>query len=414
MPFRYLKNSSACSHIKWGICGRSFEKLDKLRHELNVAPEVPSIIADATAPESLLLAFTQAKVILNCTGPYRFLGEPVVKACIEAKSHYMDICGEPQFIEDMFLKYHDKAVEAKVLIVHACAFDSVPADLGFLYTMRQYTDGFECRSIEGFLSVNTGSEGMGGHYTTYECAVHGMGDVSSLHQIRKDIQAKYNPPKIGYHGNKLERVTSAQYDNRVEQYIIPFMGADAAVVKCTSRSLALAHKVASPSSGTEFVWPQYAAYACIGQHWTNVATMSIYGGLFSALSSFEYGRSTLLAYPEVFTGGLFTHAGPTQKQLAETSFTMKFISNGVSTAANTNESKYVETIIEGPEPGYVATPIIYVTVAMNLLRDVHQVNARGESILPIGGVYTPGAVFYKSDTVIPELCNVGISFKRLN
>jgi hypothetical protein len=32
---------------------------------------------------------------------------------------------------------------------------------------------------------------MLGHYTTYECAVHGLGDVSSLKKIRADIDAQY-------------------------------------------------------------------------------------------------------------------------------------------------------------------------------------------------------------------------------
>jgi short subunit dehydrogenase-like uncharacterized protein len=37
-------------------------------------------------------------------GPYRFLGEAVVRAALAAGSHYMDISGEPQFMENMFLK----------------------------------------------------------------------------------------------------------------------------------------------------------------------------------------------------------------------------------------------------------------------------------------------------------------------
>ena len=38
-------------------------------------------------------------------GPYRFLGESVVKACLASGAHYMDISGEPQFMENMFLKW---------------------------------------------------------------------------------------------------------------------------------------------------------------------------------------------------------------------------------------------------------------------------------------------------------------------
>ena len=34
-------------------------------------------------------------VCINTVGPFRLFGEPVVKACCEAGTHYLDICGEP-------------------------------------------------------------------------------------------------------------------------------------------------------------------------------------------------------------------------------------------------------------------------------------------------------------------------------
>jgi short subunit dehydrogenase-like uncharacterized protein len=53
--------------------------------------------------------------MLNCVGPYRFFGEQVVKACVEAGTDYLDITGEPEFIERVELKYHDAAA-AKVRV----------------------------------------------------------------------------------------------------------------------------------------------------------------------------------------------------------------------------------------------------------------------------------------------------------
>ena len=58
-----------------------------------------------------LTSLTQATILLNCVGPYRFYGEQVVKACVEAGTHYLDITGEPEFIERMQLKYHDDAAK---------------------------------------------------------------------------------------------------------------------------------------------------------------------------------------------------------------------------------------------------------------------------------------------------------------
>lgn len=83
---------------------------------------------------------------------YRFLGKNIVEACVASKCDYMDICGEPQFMEQCFLDYHEQAVENDVLVLHACAFDSVPADLGYLYTTRLY-EPTKCSSIESFLTI---------------------------------------------------------------------------------------------------------------------------------------------------------------------------------------------------------------------------------------------------------------------
>jgi len=44
----------------------------------------------------------RAKVLIDCCGPYRFYGEPVVKACIATRTHYVDFTGEEEVIQYMF------------------------------------------------------------------------------------------------------------------------------------------------------------------------------------------------------------------------------------------------------------------------------------------------------------------------
>lgn len=34
----------------------------------------------------------------------------------------------------MYLKYNEKAAEKKVYVIGSCGFDSIPADMGVLYT----------------------------------------------------------------------------------------------------------------------------------------------------------------------------------------------------------------------------------------------------------------------------------------
>ena len=69
-------------------------------------PPVPLILSDSSDSSSLLAMAQQARVVLNCVGPYRFYGEAVVEACVEAGAHHLDISGEPQYLEKMQLKYH--------------------------------------------------------------------------------------------------------------------------------------------------------------------------------------------------------------------------------------------------------------------------------------------------------------------
>jgi short subunit dehydrogenase-like uncharacterized protein len=54
------------------------------------------IVADVEDESSLREMASQARVVVNCVGPFRFYGEPVVRACIESGAHYVDVSGEPQ------------------------------------------------------------------------------------------------------------------------------------------------------------------------------------------------------------------------------------------------------------------------------------------------------------------------------
>ena len=61
-----------------------------------------------------------------------------------------------QYLEKMQLLYDGKAKEAKVNIVGACGWDSIPADMGTTFTR----DNFEgdLNSVESYVSVKPGPE----------------------------------------------------------------------------------------------------------------------------------------------------------------------------------------------------------------------------------------------------------------
>ena len=80
---------------------------------------------------------SRARVVITTVGPYVEHGGPLVAACAEAGTDYVDLTGEPEFVDRTYVEHHARAVETGARIVHACGFDSVPHDLGAMFTVQQ-------------------------------------------------------------------------------------------------------------------------------------------------------------------------------------------------------------------------------------------------------------------------------------
>src|SRR5437763_16694256 len=71
------------------IAGRSMARLKDLQISLNLPQDILILEADPTRPETLAALFRpEIGLIINCVGPYTTLGEPVVRAALEACVHY--------------------------------------------------------------------------------------------------------------------------------------------------------------------------------------------------------------------------------------------------------------------------------------------------------------------------------------
>ncbi|MDP6192394.1 MAG: saccharopine dehydrogenase NADP-binding domain-containing protein, partial [Paracoccaceae bacterium] len=122
-------------NLKWAMAGRNEEKLKSVREEIG-AGDAPIIIADADDEASLRAMVARADVVITTTGPYQLYGEGLFKACAEAGTHYVDLCGEPGWMYDMIGKYQDTASKSGARLVFSCGFDSVPFDLGVQYVQN--------------------------------------------------------------------------------------------------------------------------------------------------------------------------------------------------------------------------------------------------------------------------------------
>lgn len=65
-------------------------------------------------------------------------------------------------MELMEFKFHEKARRNGCFVVSAAGFDSVPADLGVLYTMQQFQAPAIPSSVTSFLSFQIGQAGIVG------------------------------------------------------------------------------------------------------------------------------------------------------------------------------------------------------------------------------------------------------------
>ncbi|KAG1366822.1 putative mitochondrial saccharopine dehydrogenase-like oxidoreductase [Cocos nucifera] len=155
-------------------------------------PPIPLISADVSDPSSLLALCRRTKLLLNCVGPFRLYGDPVVAVSVEAGIDYLDISGEPEFMERMEAKYHDKAAKVGSLVVSACGFDSLPAEMGLMFNSRQWVSPAVPNRVEAYLSLESETR-IVGNVGTYESAVLGVANAGQLQELRRSRPKRARP-----------------------------------------------------------------------------------------------------------------------------------------------------------------------------------------------------------------------------
>lgn len=247
--------------------------------------------------------------------------------------------------------------------------------------------------------------------------VYDFSSVSTLQSLREYS----NLPKLPkVPGPKLVFYKFPRWNPRIKAYTLPFFFADPSIVRL-SQQLFLAGQAAVPDQGNAVMPPtvQFTSYIVFSRLWPLIL-MICYGWMFNFLAATPWGRRMLLNNPERYTAGLFSRTGPTRQQIETTRFETTFITRGFSTealravmappddgAAPVAQEPDVEIVtrVEGPEPGYDATPKIVVQCAYALIEE------KGKGRVP-NGVVTPSVAFWRTG-LIKRLNDVGISFDVL-
>ncbi|MCG3174043.1 MAG: hypothetical protein GMKNLPBB_02263 [Myxococcota bacterium] len=147
-------NELAKAEIPFVLAGRDPSKLHSLSAMFRAKPDFR--IFDATSETSTRDAIGGARVVINCAGPFNEMGEPVVRATLAAKAHYLDTTGEHSFMRMVDDKYNAQAVRDGVAIINAMAFEYALADCAAELLNRKM-EGPE--KIALTYAVKAGSEG---------------------------------------------------------------------------------------------------------------------------------------------------------------------------------------------------------------------------------------------------------------
>mmetsp|Transcript_5218 Transcript_5218/g.7991 ORF Transcript_5218/g.7991 Transcript_5218/m.7991 type:complete len:455 (+) Transcript_5218:132-1496(+) len=397
------------------ICGRSQEKLTAVANvvgwdESKCKSSIYVVSDIVNESDKLVAAFSNTKVVLACAGPYRLCGIPILRAAVEARADYLDLCGEPQFFDDALLSFDREAREAGVLACHAAAFDCVPAELGASLAERELLKN--CTSCAGVEVIHTMQNISRANATTWHAAVDGFHAAASgeLAKSRQKVAENYpefkqtRPPS---RPKEWEKVPVAPgllpgYNLYPSLRTIKFVGADAAAIRSSWRYLR-SRKPDHPRKGTKIPEPRLSVLIGMDAKDTMSALKIMgFGATFSLLARYKWGCDMLHANPEGFSGGVFTAGGPTQEELEKGRFCTYVTAFGPNSSDPRARIK-----VSGPEPGYVATPILIISLALTIL-DAGKADVNDMSFE--SGVTLPGALFGDSEKVYEYMRNEGVNF----
>jgi short subunit dehydrogenase-like uncharacterized protein len=351
----------------WAIAGRSQAKLEAVAQRVDelggVRPEI--ISADIGNPDSMAALAKSTRVLITTVGPYLQHGEAAVKACAEAGTAYVDLTGEPQFVDEMWLKYHERAVETGARIVHACGFDSIPYDLGVLYTVEQLPEGVPI-SIKGY--VRASAEFSGG---TYHSAIN---QFSSMRESAR-VAARRRRAEPRPEGRSVRGAGKLGRADGLEGWGVPLPTIDPQIVLRSARAL--------ERYGPEFTYAHYA-------HVKKALTLAVGGlGMGAMLlgAQLRPTRSLLLKLKD-------PGQGPSEEKRAKSWFTLTLVGEG--------GGRQVRTQVSGGDPGYTETAKMLSESALCLAYD---------DLPDVAGQTTTAVAM--GDALIARLQQAGITFRTL-
>ncbi|MFB9909112.1 saccharopine dehydrogenase family protein [Allokutzneria oryzae] len=131
------------------LAGRSRERVAPLAAEL----DLPYRIFDLVDGEATRAALSQVDIVAHCAGPFSATAVPMVRACVDSRTHYLDVTGEIAVFEEVFARHAD-AADAGIVLLPGSGFDVVPTDCLAATLAAELPDA---RRLELALSITGGA-----------------------------------------------------------------------------------------------------------------------------------------------------------------------------------------------------------------------------------------------------------------
>ncbi len=317
--------------LRWAIAGRNADKLEAVRRRLGGDVEV--LVADATDAAALFDVASRTRVVITTIGPYLEHGGPLAGACAEAGTDYLDLTGEPEFVDQTYLAHHQTALRTGARLVHACGFDSIPHDLGAYYTVKQLPS-HEAITLRGVVrSAGTFSGG------TFHSALN---QFSRAREMKKTSAARRRA-EVRPEGRSSRSVSGKPHrDSLLGYWLLPLPTIDPIIVARSGAALA--------AYGPRFRY----------SHWAGTKTLR-----YAAGGAAGVGLLTVAAQVkpvrDFLKGRVPQGSGPDAAQREKSWFTVDFVGEA--------DGQTVRTRVSGGDPGYTETAKMLAEAALSLAFD---------------------------------------------
>ena len=347
---------------RWAIAGRTQGKLEAVRERLGA--DCGLVVADTSDPASLRSLAEGTRVLITTVGPYIELGEPVVAACAAAGTHYLDLTGEPEFMDLMYVRHHAEAVRTGARLLHACGFDSVPHDLGARFTVLQLPEGVPLE-VEGY--VRAGAMASGGTIASAMLIMARMRHAASAARQRRAME----PPA----GGRRVRLRTGPPKRAEGFYLLPAPTIDPLIVRASALAL--------DRYGPDFTYAHYVAARGLPAAAGMAAGVPVLAGLAQLPPA---RRLVSSRFPQ--------GSGPSEERRARSWFKVRFVGTG--------GGKRVVCEVAGGDPGYTETSKMLAEGALALAFD---------DVPPVAGQVTTAQAM--GETLTARLQAQGITFSVL-